>query len=274
MKKYILLLLALAVTAARAEENRYELLGHVLQPIAAVFSVEDRGQPRALTAELTLREMTGVPPALVGGRLRVAIEYPDKCLVKGLLLASGTNEAESISICRNGQQVWVNPGSLAQLLMTNCEVVMGKKKKARLNDFALPFPEKQLVFLPMLFDVADSGEADIAGQPCRLLDLRLMAELARSLHAEEWSAQAAVRPDHKLARLTLARPGWRMAVTVDRMEFSQTLPPETWQPAAGQADDVLRLDASECRRLLGALDRRFRAKAVNELGQPGAEAGK
>jgi hypothetical protein len=71
--------------------------------------------------------------------------------------------------------------------------------------------------------------------------------------------------DHKLTRLTLARPGWHMTVTVDRMDFSPKLPPETWQPTAGQTSDVLRLDALECEQLLQALDRQFRSKVEKAL---------
>jgi hypothetical protein len=263
MKKWPALLLALALpaTAAPAQENRYELLGHILRPIAGIFADDDNGQPRALDAELTLTEMTGVPPALVGGRLRVAIQYPDKCLVEGLLLAGGTDGVASITICRAGQQVWVHPGSLARMLIAQAgELPKRKKSKARLDDFALPFPEKHLVFLPILFEIEDAGEESLAGQQCRLLDLRLMPELARGLRVEDWSAQVAVRPDSKLARLILARPGWRIAVAVDRMGFAAELPPQTWQPTAAQSDDLLRLDAVECERLLQALDRRFRGK--------------
>jgi hypothetical protein len=62
-----------------------------------------------------------------------------------------------------------------------------------------------------------------------------------------------VRGDGLPARLSVARTGWQMAVRFERLEFSKTLPPETWHPTAEQAGDILRLDAARYGQLMDAI---------------------
>jgi hypothetical protein len=123
-------------------------------------------------------------------------------------------------------------------------------KKFRLEPFQLPVPEKQLVFAPVLFQVTESAPESISGQPCRVLDLKLMPELARALDATEWSARLWIRSDYRPARLLVARPGWQATVLIEQVQFSPSLPAETWQPGAEQRDDVLKISPARYQQLL------------------------
>jgi hypothetical protein len=80
-----------------------------------------------------------------------------------------------------------------------------------------------------------------------------MPELAKSLREKDWAARVWVRGDGLPARLSVARTGWQMAVRFERLEFSKTLPPETWHPTAEQAGDILRLDAARYGQLMDAI---------------------
>ena len=236
--------------AARAEENRYDVLGKVLMPFANVFAQDTKNPNRAMLLTARLELMTGLPPALVGSRAELALQYPDKLRLRAPVLG------EDVTICRRGQEVWAYPGTkvAALLAAANKDKSLPKADpNARLAPFALPIPEKQLALLPALFQVKDAGAEPLDGAPCRVLDLFLLPELAKALQEKDWAARVWVRGDGKPARLSVARAGWQIAVRFERVEFSKTLPPETWEPTAEQAADVLKLDAARYAQLLGAL---------------------
>lgn len=249
---HVILLAALLAPSAflRAEENRYDVLGRVLMPFANVFAKNTKNPNRAMQLTGRLELLTGMPPALAGARAELTLQYPDKLRLRAPVLG------EELTICRHGQEVWVHPGTKAAALLDGATA--GKKlpkpgPNAQLPPFALPVPEKQLALLPVLFHVKDAGAEPLDGEACRVLDLFLMPELARSLRETDSAARVWVRDDGKPARLSVARNGWQIAVRFERVEFSKSLPPETWQPTAGQAADVLQLDAARYGQLLGAL---------------------
>ena len=253
VKFFRLVLLAALLTPSallRAEENRYDVLARALMPFANVFAKNTKNPNRAMRLTGRLELMTGLPPALLGARAELALQYPDKLRLRAPVLG------EELTICRHGQEVWVHPGTKAAALLE--AATAGKKlpkpdPKAQLPPFALPIPERQLALLPILFQVKDVGAESLDGELCRVLDLFLMPELARSLREKDSAARVWVRGDGTPARLSVARTGWQIAVRFERVEFSKTLPPETWQPTAGQAADVLQLDAARYEQLLGAL---------------------
>ena len=134
LRPLLLAALLLAPGFSRAEENRYDVLSKLLLPFAHVLTKDAKTPNRALRLTARLERLTDLPPALVGSRAEIAVQYPDK--------------------------------------------------------FRLP------------------------------------------------------------ARLSVARTGWQMVVRCERLEFSKALPPETWQPTAEQAGDILRLDAARYGQLL------------------------
>lgn len=234
----------------RAEENRYDVLGKLILPFATVFAKNAKNPNRALQLTARLELLTGLPPALTGSRAELDLEYPDKLRLRTPVLG------EEVTICRRGQEVWAYPGSRVAALLDAASV--GKKRpktdsQAKLPPFALPIPEKQLALLPVLFQVKDVGAESLDGDPCRVLDLYLMPELAKSLREKNWASRVWVRADGTPARLSVARTGWQIAVRFERVVFSKTLPPETWQPTAEQAADVLQLDPARYGQLLDAL---------------------
>jgi|688.fasta_scaffold479028_1 hypothetical protein len=233
-----------------AGENRYDLLSKLLLPFAHVFTKEAKTPNRALQFTARLERLTDLPPSLVGSRAEVAVQYPDKFRLRAPVLG------EELTICRRGQEVWVWPGAKAAALL-NAAAAAGKlpkaDPKAQFAPFELPVPDKQLALLSMLFQVKDVGAESLDGDACRVLDLWLMPELAKSLREKDWAARVWVRGDGLPARLSVARTGWQMAVRFERLEFSKTLPPETWHPTAEQAGDILRLDAARYGQLMDAI---------------------
>jgi hypothetical protein len=238
--------LALSAAGACAAENAYDVLGKVLKPIITIFLEETNNSARALAADMTLLEMTKLPPQFKGSKVALTIENPDKLILRGPVLG------EPVTLCRNGQEIWGFPGTKLQSMIDQLGELPKRKKKFKLERFSLPFPEQQLVFLPILFQVRDEGEQDLNGISCRVLDVGLMPQLAKSLEVEGWMARAWIRADYTIAKLQVGHPGWQIIVGMDRVQFRESFPTETWQPNAAEASDVLKLDPPQFKQILDA----------------------
>jgi hypothetical protein len=242
--------LSLLSITIRAEENRYDLLGRTLMPFVNVFAKSTSNPNRALSFTVKLEQMTDMPSTLAGSHAEVALEYPDKLRLHGPVLG------EDITICRKGQEVWAYPGSKVEALLAAAAAAKKLPKadpKFQLKPFGLPIPEKDLVFLPALFQIKDVGSEPLDGTPCRVMDLFLMPELTRSMKAQGWGARAWLSGDAKPVRISVAKPGWMVVVRFENLEFTTKLPESTWEPTSEQAGDVLKLDAVRYQQLLGAL---------------------
>ena len=96
-------------TSGGGGSNPYDLLGRVLAPIATVFCptgsrAEGSPQkPQAFTAKLILQEMTGLPSELVGAHAELAVEPPDRFLIRVPFAGQPT------TLCRKGQEIWIAP---------------------------------------------------------------------------------------------------------------------------------------------------------------------
>lgn len=235
---------------APAADDRYEELGDVLKPFAALFTESESGADRALEMTIRIEQMTGLPAEMKDATAEIAVEHPDKVRVHGPVLG------ETVTLVRDGDRVWIHPGGKARSLLDG--VVEGKElpppdKKYKLTDFKLPIPANQLVFLPILFTVKDVGREPLDGAECRVMDLTLMPQLAKAVGAEGWVGRIWVKPDATPARLTLARSGWNVVMRFEKVAFSTALPASRWEPSAEEAGDVLELKPKEYSRFLRAI---------------------
>ena len=262
MKNIAPALLALAgmTLAGRldAQENPYDVLGKALMPIANVFAPDESGQPvaHALVLDAHLTEASKLPPELQGQAVHVALMTPDAMLVEAPIAG------ENLTVCRHGDSLWATPGSKIQNLLDQTTATLSEKKKKKrlaaekkvLGPLQLPVPQKALVFLPVLFQVEDAGNQDVAGRPSRVLDVQLMPELAQKVHAEDWTARLWVgTADYGLARIALKGPQWSGTVVIDKLAFPKELPEAAFQP---QGTDVLKLTADQFLELMGRVGRK------------------
>lgn len=262
----LLALLALAAVAMpaplgaqeNAQENPYDVLGKALLPIANVFAPDADGAvaPHALVLDAHLVEASKLPPELQGQAAHVAVMTPDAVLVQAPIAG------EVLTVCRDGDSLWATPGSKIQYLLQQAasSPAPEKKKKKRqsaeakiLGPLVLPVPRKDLMFLPVLFQVADAGSQSMGGAPCRVLDVQLMPQLAKSLHAEDWTARLWVGANYQVVQIALTGPDWSGTVAIDKLAFPAALPDGTFQP---QGDDVLRLTPAQFLQIMARLGRK------------------
>lgn len=229
-----LVLFCLGLNSARAGENAYDVVGKVLAPFVSLLAKDS--PPSAARVELTLQELTNAPKDLLGAKVQVALQRPDKLRLEFLF------QGEPITIGRQGNRLWAHPGGKVDFILRQLagEVPEPETLMPRLE---IGLPKKQLVFLPALFQVRDLGEEVVGAESCRVLELKLMPELARSAKLDQWVAKLWVRADYKPAALELIGPEWRLEVGFNHLEFTPALPPETWQPTPGQASDLFELKA-------------------------------
>jgi hypothetical protein len=258
--KYAAMAVAALCCMARADgqENMYDVLGKALVPIANVFARNEDGAAarHALVLDAHLVEASGLPPELQGQAVHVALMTPDEVLVQAPIAG------ELMTVCRDGDTLWGTPGSKIQALVDQATAAAtdapGKKKKKKAADIilgplALPFPQKDLVFLPLLFAVEDGGTEAVAGAPCRVLDTQVMPQLAKSLHATGWTARVWVGADYGIVKIALKGPDWSGTVAIDKLAYPAELPDGTFQPTG---TDVLRLTAAQFMELMGRAGRR------------------
>lgn len=249
--RYLPLLLALSLPAALlGEENRYDALSKTILPILGVFAKDQKSENHAFRFQVRIEQATDLPKELAGARAEISVEAPNRLRLHGPLLG------EEFTLVRDGDKIWISPGAKAKALLTaaaGTSRLPKPEKKFKLRDFELPLPEKQLVFLPALLTVKDLGDDDVDGVTCRVLDLSLMPELAKSLKSDNYVARLWIKPDHTPARLTLARKGWNIVLRFDDVAVVKELPAETWKPTSAESSDVLELSPKEYSQFLGAI---------------------
>lgn len=251
--------------AARGAENRYDVLAKTLAPFLDLVVAKPASPNRAVYAELTLASMTDLPPEMAGATAALALQYPDRVMLRGKLLG------REAAICRVGQRAWAAPGEWIAFLIGTIEDLPPPDPAFQLEPFQSPVPEKQLVWLPALFEIADAPRESVAGTACRVLDLRLAPELGRALNVESWAGRLWATDRYRPAKLRLTRPGWSAEIDFKKMEFAPSLPAATWEPPPQFGGDVLWLDAPRLKQLLDAADREInrRRPAGGKVGSGG-----
>jgi hypothetical protein len=249
---FAFVILGMIVTCPRpapAQGNPYDVFAKVLMPFVNVLAKNSRDPNKAFIATLELEDAKGLEPETRGARLEIAFQAPNKLKLRGPVMG------EIVTVCRKGQRLWASPGpKLAALL----DAAGSRRKlpaadpKFELAPFSLPFPEKQLVFMPALFRVQAGGQEEIAGEVCQVIDVQLMPELERSLKgAKGWSARVWARPDGKLAQIKASGPEISVTVRVLQLQFAPSLAKDTWSPSPGE--EVLEIAPSRYDQLVRAL---------------------
>jgi hypothetical protein len=221
---------------ARAQGNAYDLFGQVLTPYTQLLAGSSRSPNHAVQIIARLEKVGGEPAS--GAYATVALEMPDKLRITAPL------GGETLTICRKGDDVWAHPGSRLKALLADpkfADALPEADRKFRLEPFALPVPEKQLAFLPVLFRIKEQPAEQVDGLTCRVLDIKLQKELAKALEVDDSSARLWVDEGLNPARVAIQSDRGDATVRITKVKFSPELAPQAWEPTAEQAGDVMKV---------------------------------
>ena len=235
----VFLSFALTAHPGLARENPYDVFGKALAPFVKLLAAPAKPAGGMLDAEFAVEN---VPDK----KIALTLQCPDKLILRVSI------PGEQITLCRDAQEIWAFPGGKLTALIARGHLPAADSA-FRLAPFALPVPEKQLVFLPALFQVSDAGDETLGSEPCRVLDVALLPELARSLQAQDWTARIWIDAKYQPVKIRFSHQQLSVAVVVKKLSYPPALPAGTWQPQPDEASDILRLTSPQFKQLLDAL---------------------
>ena len=212
-------------------ENRYDVLSKMITPMAGVLLGGNQTTDRALTLKATVGQVAGrLPQGIQGASFTVKIQYPGRVLLQAPVLG------ETVTVCRNGDQVWATPGSKIQFLLGQFQ----HKPRPHSNGSApleLPFTSQQAVLLPALFQLENNADvAEVGGVSCRVVSGGLMPEIGKAAKAEDFSAKLWIASDYTPKRIDIRRSDFAMSFIIDQLTYGYGFSSSTWQPPKGITD--------------------------------------
>lgn len=235
------------VSAPAPSGNRYDVLSKTITPMASVLLGGSQSPERAMTLRATVGQVAGrLPQAIQGASFKVQIQYPGRIRVEAPVLG------ETLTVCRNGNEVWAMPGSKIQFLLGQFKEKPRPQQKNG-SPITLPFTAQQAVLLPALFQLERTAEvADIGGSSCRVIEGGLMPEISKAAKADDFSAKLWICSEYTPKRIDIHRSDFAMSFLIEELTYGSGFPPATWQPPAG-ATDVYRCDSAQLEQLLYVL---------------------
>ena len=225
-------------------ENRYDVLSKMITPLAGVLLGGKQTSNRALTLHATVGQVAGrLPQIIQGATITAQIEYPGRIRLEAPLMG------ETVTVCRNGNQVWAIPGSKIQFLLDQFSHKPRPNQKGN-PPLQLPFTSQQAVLLPALFQLERGNEvAEINGVPCRVIAGGLMPDIAKATKAEDFSSKLWICSDYTPRRIDIHRSDFAMSFLIENFTYTPAFPASMWQPPAG-VTDVFRCDEARLEELL------------------------
>lgn len=213
----ILLAGAAPLEAADAHDLVARALAPLVRPLTADASA--RGGLDA-TLRLTRLDAGGADGRAV--TLRILFEAPSHVMV------DGSYDGHRMVVCRDGQAVWAAPGAVVRPLLDALDA-RGAARSVRLPDMVLPLNATEAALLPALLDVTDRGVETLDGVACRVVGVRLLDPLERSLGVAGWSATAWIEAEGaRLARVEVAGPRWAGRLDVVALRAVTGFPDSVW----------------------------------------------
>lgn len=250
-------------------ENRYDVFSKMITPMAGVLLGGDQTTVRAMTLRATVGQVAGrLPQAIKGASFTARIQYPGRIRVEAPVMG------ETLTVCRNGNQVWAMPGSKIQFLLGQFHHKPSPQQKNG-APLQLPFTAQQAVLLPALFQLESSSEvAEVGGASCRVIEGGLMPELAKAVKADDLSTKIWVSSEYTPKRIDVRRSDFAMSFMIEELTYEPGFPASTWQPPQG-AKDVYTCDAADLEQLLYVLMNSLQMTAEDKpwLNEAGAATG-
>ena len=232
--------------AASAEPAPREILTEAVEPMIDILAREPSGSNRTLALHATVTESSAQPPELIGAHLALYLQPGDKALFQFLSLGS------EITVCRQGQTVWVAPADKLAPLLAQVEAKPPTRAdKEPIAPVRLKVPTTLFWLLFRLVPVKDAGSGELGGVACRKVDVKPPDSEDKNGYMRLW-----LRADnHLLARLEWHGSNSHSTVTVDDMKFAPSLPAGVFDPASVPPETRLSVPADRFRALLALISK-------------------
>ena len=204
-----------AALAAPAEPPApREALTEAVEPVIDILSREPAGSNRTMALHATVTDSSAQPPDLIGAHLALYLQPGDKAFFQFLSLGS------QITVCRQGQTVWVAPADKLAPLLAQVEAKPPTKAdKEPIAPVRLKVPTTLFWLLFRLVPVKDAGSGELNGTACRKVDVKPPDSEDKNGYLRLW-----LRADnHMLARMEWHGSNSHSTITVGRHQVRAVL---------------------------------------------------
>ncbi len=256
----VCLLLNPAASRAKGDAKLAQRLLAIANTWTGVLAPPAGSTAPACSVEVELVSATGVPDDLIGKRLHLAFQAPDR-----VKLAATVGDS-TYSAGRFENQLWLHASGTKFGLIGSPDVPRFKTDPTPdgtvLPEFKLPIKREQLLLLPLLCQIEAVADFDIDGKPCSGLRLTPRPEARSAMKLPDFTLTLWARDqDNAPARITY-RSG-KTEVTLDfrnNQLHPDGLPDRDWQIPAGHEDKVETVALSHLTRFLTVLPQMLNQK--------------
>jgi hypothetical protein len=234
-----------------------EAFALALQRIASLFA--PAGEAQTVQTTLKLTRADGLPKELAGAEVELALAAPDRIRIATRI------GRERIEAARDGGEIWIwrpgkNFGVIGTPGLPRFAAEPAELDSTRLGPLALPLDAELLALLPRLFAVEEEGNADVAGEPCRILRAQPLPEAHKLLRLPRLTLTVAVRKSDGWPVRIEYRDG-RSADVALELRAGAPISPDHWKLPAAEGAKVERVALGHLTRFFEAAPKMLRRGA-------------
>jgi hypothetical protein len=247
-----LVLIVQLLAQAPAVNPAQQQFAAALAQVAALFQPA-AADGRTLTTTLEILDGHGLPAELLGQKLSLAFQAPDR------LQLSGFVSKEEFMAGRDGQELWIwQPGKSFGLVGAP-----GVKKyatredsldTANLDPITLPLPAQQLTLLPFVCKVESLPDAEVEGAKCHVIKAAPLPEAKAALQLPGLTVTLWLRESDSLpVRIGYAgEDGVTATIALHQLKLAPAWAASKWKIPAPASAKVERVALSHLKKFIPA----------------------
>jgi outer membrane lipoprotein-sorting protein len=241
---YWLLLLSVAGSSPLAAQTNdsttpTQLFGQAINRLTRIVDKPEAEPTKTVSATIKILKADGLPKELAGRDIVVAVQAPDHLLVRAQY------DHQEITVCRDGQELWVYEPEKRFGLLGSTNVALfsatpGRKDATALAPLKLPFIVEQVALLPVLSDIETLPAETIDGTECKVLKATPKADAVSTFKLPNFTVEVWIRPEDSLPLRISYSDGRKtdLRLEISNAQFSAPWPEEKWKLPASSADHV------------------------------------
>ncbi len=241
---------------AQAQSTPARIFSTAVNRLADLIEPDAAAPRQTMSFRLKITQAKGLPDFLVGHSADVAFEAPDHLRVSTVM------QGDSISLARNGQQLWIySPakhfGVTGAAGIARFTARPDKKDDTKLKPIKLPLPRQQLTLLALLMQTERLPNETVGGLECQVIRLTPRPQATQFLHLPEGAWTLWVRQrDSFPARLAYTEPeGLQVTAEFQSIELQPSWPLDKWELHDAPGDHVEHVALSHLTKFLSVMEK-------------------